>query len=428
MTPNKPPLGKVELIAIALGGMIGGGIFSILGVSVEIVGSATPIAIFIGGCLAFFASYSYAKLATYYKDEGATYSFFKKTFPNYQYATSLIAWFIAFGYVSTLALYAYTFSSYFMSMFSSLPFPYQKQFVSFSVIAIFAAINLISVKGMGRIEDFLVYTKVGLLVLISLLFLGSEQKTNFFQEFPGKPSGSLFVVAALTFVAFEGFQLVIHAYNEADNPDRNVPSAIYWSIFGATLIYFVLSIGALSTISTDLLIQDKEYALAAGATRLLGRTGYAIVISGAILATSSAINGTIFGASRLVSVIAQDGVFPRVLAKRKNGHIPTWSIMAMSLFAFVFILSGQLETIIEFGSITFIIVSFLIAIANFHIKEKTKSNAILAILAIVFLGSSALAILYYEWTHDRQQVFYTFSIYSALALCARFLSRPKYVK
>ena len=69
------PLGKVELIAIALGGMIGGGIFSILGVSVEIVGVATPMAILLGGVLAFLAAYSYAKLATYYKDVGATYSF-----------------------------------------------------------------------------------------------------------------------------------------------------------------------------------------------------------------------------------------------------------------------------------------------------------------------------------------------------------------
>ena len=77
---RKKPLGLTELIAIALGGMIGGGIFAILGISVEAIGNATPIAILIGGIVSFFAAYSYVKLAVYYKDEGATYSFYKKLF------------------------------------------------------------------------------------------------------------------------------------------------------------------------------------------------------------------------------------------------------------------------------------------------------------------------------------------------------------
>ena len=106
------PLGLTELIAIALGGMDGGGIFAILGVSVEVVGNATPVAIFIGGVLALCAAYSYVKLALLYKDEGATYSFFKMTYPNSRFASAAIGWLVAFGYISTLALYAFTFSSY----------------------------------------------------------------------------------------------------------------------------------------------------------------------------------------------------------------------------------------------------------------------------------------------------------------------------
>jgi len=113
------PLNLIELIAIAVGGMIGGGIFSILGVSVEIIGNATVVAILLGGVLAFVAAYSYAKLAIYYQDEGATYSFFKRTFPNSPLAASIIGWFVVFGYISTLALYAFTFSSYLSSV---LPF------------------------------------------------------------------------------------------------------------------------------------------------------------------------------------------------------------------------------------------------------------------------------------------------------------------
>ena len=49
-------LGVPELIAIALGGMVGGGIFTVLGISVSMVGAYTPLAIILGGILAFLAA------------------------------------------------------------------------------------------------------------------------------------------------------------------------------------------------------------------------------------------------------------------------------------------------------------------------------------------------------------------------------------
>ena len=108
-------LGLAELIAIALGGMVGGGIFTILGIAVSIIGNLAPIAIIIGGLIASLAAYSYVKLGLYYKDEGATYSFYKRTYPNSPFSASVVGWFVIFGYISTLALYAYTFSSYAIS-------------------------------------------------------------------------------------------------------------------------------------------------------------------------------------------------------------------------------------------------------------------------------------------------------------------------
>ena len=131
-------LGTVELIAIALGGMVGGGIFTILGISVFLVGVYTPLAIGLGGVIATLAAYSYIKLAVYYKDEGATYSFFKKTFPESPFAASLIGWWVVFGYISTLALYAYTFSSYAISGFAFADADWARKLVAGAVIAVCA--------------------------------------------------------------------------------------------------------------------------------------------------------------------------------------------------------------------------------------------------------------------------------------------------
>ena len=153
-------LGLVELVAIAVGGMVGGGIFSILGISVSMVGFLTPVAIGIGGILALFAGYSYVKLGVYYKDEGATYSFIKRTYPEFKLAAAMIGWFIIFGYISTLSLYAYTFSAYAISSTSFADNVLVRKGVALGILAVFVLINVWSVKGMGKIEDLMVYTKI----------------------------------------------------------------------------------------------------------------------------------------------------------------------------------------------------------------------------------------------------------------------------
>jgi len=222
-------LGLAELIAVAVGGMVGGGIFTVLGISVSLVGVYTPIAIAIGGFIAMLAAYNYVKLGVYFKDEGATYSFYKKTFPSTPFAASLIGWWVIFGYISTLALYAYTFSAYSISSFSFANNELIRKAIAGGVIFIFALINIWSVKGMGKIEDLMVYTKMTILAIISIvliyhsnttlpILLTNNHHTTIF---------AILTVSSLTFVAYEGFQLVINAVNEMKNPDINIPRAIY---------------------------------------------------------------------------------------------------------------------------------------------------------------------------------------------------------
>lgn len=421
---RKKELGLLELIALALGGMVGGGIFSILGISVEKIGNATPIAILIGGVLAMFAAYSYVKLALLYKDEGATYSFFKKTFPDSHFASSAIGWLVVFGYISTLALYAFTFSTYLRSV---LPIPdtiWANRAIACGILLIFSIINLVSVKGMGKIEDIMVYTKIVLLLIISGLLAANGSINNVTPVFETDSSLlTIVMVASITFVAFEGFQLVIHAYDEMDNPAKNIPRAIYGAILIATTLYVVLAIGALAAIPHELIIQDKEYALAAGAQNVLGNFGRFVVIFGALLATSSAISGTLFGASRLMAVIAADGYMPKKLSNRIKVHIPNYAIVTMSLFAFVLILSGGLQIILEFGSITFITVSFLMAFANFRKRHETKTHILPAIVAMLGLFVAGSLIFWFEYDTDPKQLIYILSLYGLLAIGAFWFAR-----
>ncbi len=410
-------LGVPELTAIALGGMIGGGIFTVLGVSVEMVGVFTPVAILLGGIIAILAAYSYVKLAVYYKDEGATYSFFKRTFPASPFAASLIGWWVMFGYISTLALYAYTFSSYAISNFSCANNEIVRKGVAGAVILVFTLVNIWSVKGMGKLEDIMVYTKLVILVGISFVFMNNSQTTLpvLLQNNHATSIFSILVVASITFVAYEGFQLVINAVNEMDNPENKIPRAIYSAIFITILIYVIISLGAILALPFSDIIENKEYALASGAGNILGHWGTFLVILGALLATSSAISGTLFGASRQMAVIATDGYLPEFLSRRK-GKNPVYSIISMAALAFLLVLAGSLEMILEFGSVTFLLVSLLMAYANLKIRDRTKSSLSLTLSACFGLSCGTVLIFYYELSSQPMQMLFIAGLYVVLTI------------
>jgi len=424
--PRGKALGVPELIAIALGGMVGGGIFTVLGISVAMVGAFTPLSIAIGGLLAALAAYSYVKLGVHYQDEGATYSFYKLTFPRSPFAAALIGWWVVFGYISTLALYAYTFASYAISGFAFAGEDWLRKLVAGGVIAAFTAVNLWSVRGMGKVEDLMVYTKLIILLVIAAVLIhhGNADLPVLLKRSGDTSVAGILIAAALTFVAYEGFQLVINAVNEMTEPERNIPRAIYTAIAVAVTLYVVIAIGAILAIPFEDIVRDQEYALAAGAKEVLGHWGRDLVIAGAMLATSSAISGTVFGASRQLAAIATDGYLPVVLARRR-GRIPRFAILTMAGSACLLVLAGNLQVILEFGSLTFLLVSWLMAYANFTIRKATGSSTAIVLLALVALSLGTALIVYYQATEQPEQLGFTGGLFALLTLGAWLYSRRR---
>ncbi|WP_193165675.1 APC family permease [Microbulbifer hainanensis] len=422
------PLGLLELVAIAVGGMVGGGIFAILGVSASMIGAYTPVAIALGGGIAALAAYSYIKLGVYYRDEGAMFSFYQRTFPNKPFAAALIGWWVSFGYISTLALYAYTFASYAISGFEFADSEWARKLIACAVVLLFTLLNLWSVKGMGKVEDLMVYAKLVILAIIAALLLNHREFTvpQLLHDNASPGLWPVVVVASLTFVAYEGFQLVLNAVNEMDRPGRNIPLSIYIAIALVIAIYVIIALGAMLAVPFQDLIRNKEYALASAAAEMVGSWGTLLVVVGALLATSSAISGTIFGASRQMAVVAEQGYFPAALANR-SAHIPVPAIWVMFASACALILAGSLQVILEFGSVTFLLVSLLMAYANFRIREKTGSSTLVTLMALAGLLVGTFSLFYYEATSQIEQMYFIAGLYLLLALgawgCARHTDR-----
>ena len=104
-------IGLKEAISIGIGGMVGGGIFAVLGLAVTLAKGGTPVAFLFAGILALITSYSYVKLSKAYPDRGGTVKFINQGFGTSVFSGAMnnLLW---ISYIIMLSLYASAFGSY----------------------------------------------------------------------------------------------------------------------------------------------------------------------------------------------------------------------------------------------------------------------------------------------------------------------------
>jgi amino acid transporter len=426
-TDKTNKLGLPELIAMGVGGMIGGGIFSVLGIAVGISGHATPIAFGLGGLIALLAGYSYVRLALAYRDDGASFTYLEKAFPKHPNIAGIEGWTVIVGYVGTLALYAFTFGAYGSDLLGTESDPVVRMVLSSGVLLFFMVVNLRGVKSSGRSEDLIVYTKIILLALFAVAGMRSVKSDHLFPVFDMGGS-AVFISGATVFVAFEGFQLITNAVSEIRDPDKNIPRGIYGSIIITSLIYVSIAFVAIGSLNTQELIDAKEYALAVAAEPALGNAGRVLIGIAALLATSSAINATGFGASRMMSQMATEKMMPKAFSFRsRTRDVPVAGIITLTGLGIAFTTLNSLDTIASFSSLTFLLVSLGVGIANYRLRAITKSNAAVIISGILVVVVTIGLLLFYMWSHERDTLYAVVVLYAAVFAAELLFSKRRLI-
>ena len=417
-------LGLKELIAIGVGGMIGGGIFSVLGLAVEISGNAAPIAFAIGSLIALAAGYSYVKLALTFHNDGASFTYLEKAFPKNLNVAGIAGWTVIVGYIGTLALYAYTFGAYGADLLGDPNTPLVKLFLTISILLFFMVVNLWGVKASGEVEDVVVYIKILILTLFGIIGVTTIHKENF-SPFIEHGTSSVFMAGALIFVAYEGFQLITNGVCETKNPNKNIPWGIYSSIVITSIIYIVLSIVAVGNLSIDQIVSSNEYALAAAAEPILGNTGRVLIGIAALLATSSAINGTVFGASRMMAEMATRSKMPKAFSLRSRTEVPWIAVIVLTAFAISFSVLNGLETIAAFSSFTFLLVSIAVSLANIKLIKTTKSNLWLILLGVALMTATIITLIVYLYENNANTLILIGAIYLIVIIIELLFSKRR---
>jgi amino acid transporter len=407
-------IGLLGAVSIGIGGMVGGGIFAVLGEAVSLAHGATPVAFAIAGIVAVFTAYSNAKLSVTYQSEGGIVTFIDKAFGDNVLSGSvnLMLW---LSYLVTISLYATAFAFYGETFFTQKSIWLHHLLISVAII-IPAVINLISASFVGKSETIIVVIKVALLVFVVIAGASYVEPERMSPVHWGTPL-SIVTAGMIIFVAYEGFELIANSAEDIKNPDKNLPRAFYISVIIVVALYILISIITVGNVSEEVLMKAKDYALAVAAKPSLGQTGFILVAAAALLSTFSAINATIYGNARLGYIIAKDGKLPRSLMDEgKKSGVPFKGVAYTTLLSLILANSIDLTEIAIIGSAGFLLIFTLVNLSAYTLRSNIAANPFIVLSAFVlsFLALCTLLLHTYSSNPKAVVIFMSFIIISGM--------------
>lgn len=335
---------------MAVGGMIGGGIFSTLGVVVAVAGAWAWLSFVFAGLIALAAGYSYVKLADHYGEGGGAFTFLRKI--NAVGFAGGLSWVLIVGYVLTNAVYAFTFGQY-LGHVAGLG-PWFPRLVAVAIVAFFVVLNLRGVGEAGGVEVFLVWFK--LVVLIGLAGYGvyAWQPEMLSRGVDDAGLTAALFGAATVFMAYEGFQLLTYDYEDIVKPRRTLPRAVLSAIVIVIGVYVLVALGTVMLVGAGQVVEHEEVALAIAGQKAFGTTGLWLVTVAAAFSTGSAINATLFATARLAHTVAEDDELPAALDHENSNGVPDRAVVGLGAAAGVLAAVGSLTLLVEAASLAFL--------------------------------------------------------------------------
>jgi amino acid transporter len=428
-TSKSEKLELKELVAMGVGGMVGGGIFSVLGLSVALSGHAAPIAFALGGLIALLTGFSYTRLGLAYHSDGGSFTYLEHAF-KHRNISGIGGWLLLAGYIGTLTLYAYTFGVYGAAMLGqNMQGQFLHHLLESLVLLIFLGINLYGVKAAGKSEDVIVMVKVLILLLFAIVGLFFVRTDHLVPVFNQGKSGVL-MGAALIFVAYEGFELIPNAVNEMEDPTRDLGRGILISIMLTMLIYILVSLVAVGNLLPDEINRYKEYALAVAAKPFLGRSGFILIGLGALLSTASAINATLFGTARLGMIMAQESVLPQAFShKERTKDIPYVSLLLVTVLSLLFVNITDLTIISSLASSIFLLIFAAINLSAYKLRKRIGIKTAIPLTGFLFSIASWIVLSVYLYRTELKSLAWIAALYlSVIAAELCFSERRLFFK
>lgn len=377
----------LDATLIGVGAMIGAGIFVLIGIAAGVAGPGLIITFLLNAVIALLTAMSYAELGSCYHDAGGGYLWVKEGLPKWN--GFLSGWMSWFAHAVACSLYALGFGAYFEHVLGEFAivmphwgFLSPQKILAAGTAILFAYVNFKGASETGKIGNLVTITKIIILLIfigfgLELILRKGDWQTTFSPFLPNG-FGGVFKSMGLTFIAFQGFEVIAQSSEEIKNPRKNIPRAVFLSLIIVVPIYILVAITAIGTVKPDgmtpwaYLAEKKEIALV-DVARNFFRGGGIMLLIGGLISTISALNATIFSSSRVAFAMGRDRNFPTFFSKvHPKNFTPHWSIMVSLVIIVLMAVSLPIEDVASAADIMFLLLFLQVNLAMIRLRKKRK--------------------------------------------------------
>ena len=426
---------------IGIAAMIGGAIFVLTGPAIGLAGSSVILAFIINAIITLFTAMGYAELGSAMPEAGGGYLWVREGLPRPNaFISGWMAW---LAHIIAGSLYSVGFGSFFVSLlhmtniftidnlFGFIPLD---KLIAVASIALFTIINIKGTSEIGKIGT--VVTVIQLVAIIAVIVAGFWAMTNNphwqtnFADFMPMGIGGLVSAMGLTFIAFEGYEIIVQSGEEVKNPKRNIPKAIFISLAFVVVMYCLVafvSIGAIfprNVPAWQFIGHYGDLGITKAAELFMPYGGF-IVLIGGIVSTLAALNATTFSSARVAFAMGRHYNLPhRLSAIHPKFKTPYVSVILSTIIMAVMAYALPLNSIAQASAVIFLLLFTQVNISVITIRRmygdkldygfKTPFFPIVPIIGIILKIGLALYLLVtapFSWVITALWILVGFTIY-----------------
>jgi APA family basic amino acid/polyamine antiporter len=436
MEPDKPQISSelsrdlslFHITMMGLGMMIGAGVFLGIGNAIFVAGPGGVLLTFtLNGIIALFTALSYAELSSAIPRAGGAYNFARLAFGR---GTSFIAgWMEWFASSVAGSLYAVTFAIYTvrylhaLQLLDWLPLSIYttEKAVALLIAGFFLYINYRGASEAGKVGAIFTLGQTLFLAFIGVVgIIRAVQEPSLLQNLdPFLPYGwhKILITMGFTYVAFEGYEVIAQAGDETIDPRRNLPKAMIYSVFIVTLTYVAVAFASLVSVKAgspgvegvpwEWIGSFKERGFGEAVSRLMPYGNFFLTLA-VIFASVSALNATIFSATRASYALGRDRMLPHIFAAISRKQKTPWVALLFTglIVIGVAVLLPTMD-VASSASIMFLFLFFLVNVSVIKIRlnmgDELSYGFIMPffpwvpIIAIVCQGVLAVWLIHMSW-------------------------------
>jgi APA family basic amino acid/polyamine antiporter len=385
-------------IAVAIGNAIGAGIVRTPGDIAKMLPNAWLfIGVWVvGGLYAFFGASSLAELGASIPRSGGQYNFSRRAIG--EYAGFIVGWSDWLSTCGTAAAVSIMIAEYTRDFFPVLAG--REPMIAVGIICVFFFLQWRGIRwGSGtQLVTSTIKAACFLLLVAACFALGGHARAataSIAGSPPAIPTGWPFIIAIILSLqavvyTIDGWDGVVYVAGEVRNPGRDIPRAIFGSVFSVMGIYLLLNLAVLYVLPMNE-IAGNDFALGAAAGRIFGKYGDPVIRSITIVSILSSLNANQIFCTRTLHAMSCDGLFFSRASRVNKGGTPVLALFLSTVAGVLFLLTGTFERVIAMLSF-FFVANYALSYSSLFLLRKREPQMARPYLAWGYPWTTGIAL------------------------------------